>query len=269
MSSKKTILAVLAVWALVAAPVTASSDGPSRQALDHSRVLTLPTSESDTVYLGKAVDPESRSNVEGYAIIRYKKGYAKPGGTQNGGSCYGFIGQSTRWRTSESWVANATNSRGLDASYVVASLGDNIVKWEAAATKDILGNGALTVDSLVADTVSPDGLNEVYFADVDDAGAIAVTIVWGIFSGPPSSRRIVEWDQVYDDVDFGWSATGEAGKMDFESIATHELGHSVGMADLYSTDCATQTMYGYASEGEINKRTLEAGDITGVKKLYR
>jgi len=27
-------------------------------------------------------------------------------------------------------------------------------------------------------------------------------------------------------------------------------------------------MYGYASNGETKKRTLEDGDITGVKKLY-
>ena len=73
---------------------------------------------------------------------------------------------------------------------------------------------------------------------------------------------------MYDDVSFDWSATGEEGKMDFENIATHELGHSVGMADLYDSVCSQETMYGYASEGETNKRSLEAGDIAGVKKLY-
>jgi hypothetical protein len=28
-------------------------------------------------------------------------------------------------------------------------------------------------------------------------------------------------------------------------------------------------MYGYATEGETKKRTLEIGDITGIKKLYK
>ena len=55
--------------------------------------------------------------------------------------------------------------------------------------------------------------------------------------------------------------------MDFENIATHELGHAVGLGDLYN-DCTEETMYGYASYGETKKRTLEAGDITGIKKLY-
>lgn len=55
----------------------------------------------------------------------------------------------------------------------------------------------------------------------------------------------------------------------FESIATHELGHSVGLDDLYDGSCSEQTMYGYATEGETKKRTLEAGDIAGVQELYK
>ncbi|USN55340.1 MAG: hypothetical protein H6765_01755 [Candidatus Peribacteria bacterium] len=56
--------------------------------------------------------------------------------------------------------------------------------------------------------------------------------------------------------------------MDFDSIATHELGHSFGMGDLYQIECTEQTMYGYGSEGEAHSRTLEIGDITGISKLY-
>ena len=56
--------------------------------------------------------------------------------------------------------------------------------------------------------------------------------------------------------------------MDIENIVTHELGHTFGMGDLYDSNCANETMYGYASEAETNKRTLESGDIEGVSKLY-
>jgi len=57
--------------------------------------------------------------------------------------------------------------------------------------------------------------------------------------------------------------------MDFENIATHELGHSVGLDDLYDERSSEQTMYGYASYGETKKRTLEDGDINGVYQLYK
>lgn len=56
--------------------------------------------------------------------------------------------------------------------------------------------------------------------------------------------------------------------MDFENIAVHELGHSIGLNDLYSSSCLDQTMYGYAEFSETKKRDLNVGDITGTDKLY-
>ena len=220
--------------------------------------------------LGIATDVDGNV-VEGYAIIHKKDGNAKPpwagGGNGGGSTCYGFLANGAKWKIIEPYMVNPANTRGLSSTFVTGNLAADIAKWETAATKNILGDEiAGIVDG--ADRVSPDNKNEVYFADITESGVIGITIVWGYFSGPPSWRELVEWDQVYDDVSFDWSATGEEGKMDFENIATHELGHSVGMADLYDSVCSQETMYGYASEGETNKRSLEAGDIAGVKKLY-
>lgn len=39
-------------------------------------------------------------------------------------------------------------------------------------------------------------------------------------------------------------------RMDFENVATHDLGHRVGLADLYDAKCSEQTMYGYADYGK-------------------
>lgn len=153
-------------------------------------------------------------------------------------------------------------------AFVTSNFAANVAKWETAAGVDIIGDSTSTNEVLEADMDSPDDRNEVYFGDVGQSGAIAITIVWGIFYGPLGKRELVEWDQIYDQVDYDWSESGEAGKMDFENIATHELGHSVGLDDLYDTRCSEQTMYGYASYGETTKRTLESGDITGVSKLY-
>lgn len=238
------------------------------------------------VYLGTAID-EGRA-VEGYAIIDYKDGFGKPTGCNNDGvcqgweaascadcagntlntsSCYGFLAKGTKWKTIEPYMVNPSNTVGLNESFVMSNLALDIAKWETAAGTNILGNNVSgVVDG--ADTIKPDNKNEVYFANIAQEGAIAITIVWGIFKGPPSQRELVEWDQVYDQTDFDWSAAGETGKMDFENIATHELGHSVGLADLYDSFCSEQTMYGYADYGETKKRTLEAGDTKGAKELY-
>lgn len=256
-----------------------------------SRTLTLPAAagNSSVISLGSALDPGTGEIVEGFAIVRYRDNHAKggngkgngggggkPGGGGGGAVCYAYLGNGAAWQTSEPWVVNPSNIDGLDEAFIFANLSEDIAKWEDAADgvvdgiegADILGTGSSTSDVLVADMVAPDGVNEVYFADIDSPGAIGVTIVWGIFSGRPSNRRLVEWDQVYDDVDFDWANDGSANAMDFENIATHELGHSVGMSDLYDAACATETMYGYAAEGDIDKRDLEAGDIAGIDGLY-
>lgn len=241
--------------------------------------LKLPkeASYADIVDLGKARDPKTGGLVEGRAIIHRKNGEAKikPGG---GGAtkCYGYLATGAKWKTIEPWVVNPANLSGIGDTFVFDNLTGDINKWEDAGdgvvgngvAVDILGSGSTTSDILTADTTAPDNANEVYFAAIDSPGAIAVTIVWGVFSGPTFQRKLVEWDQIYDDVDYPWSATGATNKMDFENIATHELGHSVGLADLYNSVCAEETMYGYGAFGETKKRDLNTGDIKGVNGLY-
>ncbi len=259
-----------------------------------SAPLTLPEHAVEVApgifYLGTAID--NGRVVEGYAFIDYKKGFGKPvtecgngicepgenvnkcpadcGGSDeepDTSSCYGFLAKGAKWKSVEDYIVNPSNEEGLDSEFISSNFALDIAKWETAAGVDILGDEVTgTVDG--ADLNSPDNQNEVYFADVGYENAIAITIVWGYFSGPPFARELVEWDMIFDDVDFDWSAIGEAGKMDFENIATHELGHSVGLDDLYTSKCSEETMYGYSDYGETKKRTLEAGDIVGINSLY-
>ena len=246
-----------------------------------SGTLVLPpqADNSPVISLGSGVDPATGKVVEGYAIIHYKDGKAKPEGKPGKGggtACYAFLASGAKWKTVEPWLMNSSNASSLDGTTVFNTQVVALAKWEDAADGtvesgigvDIVGTELATTSALVADTESPDNQNEVYFADVSTPNAIAVTIVWGIFGGPPWARELVEWDQVYDDVDYNWSLTGATGTMDFDNIATHEDGHVVGLADIYDLTCGEVTMYGYANFGEIKKRTLEPADILGVSTLY-
>jgi len=213
--------------------------------------------------------------VEGFLIFHHKPGHSGgPGGGGNGGDqpsgddqCYSLFAKGSKWKVDEPWLLNPLNSQGLSDSFLLGNLQLNIQKWENESGRNILGDGSITGATLVADMVSPDGFNEVYFADISGENSIAVTIVWGVFDGPPGKRVLVEWDQVYDDVTFDWSSTGANDKMDFENISTHEMGHSLGLTHP-GDSCTEETMFAFANEGETKKRTLESGDINGINKLY-
>ena len=186
--------------------------------------------------------------------------------------CYGFLADGAKWKSVEPWVVNPSNPSGMSESSVLSTLSSAIGDWENAASFNILGGGTTTTQTLVADTSSPDDQNEVYLGEIADSSTIGVTIVWGYFRGHPSWRELIEWDQIYNESNYDWSedCTAEdcTAKMDFPNIAIHELGHSVGLDDLYDSTCSEMTMYGYGTEGETKKRDLEDGDINGVSTLY-
>ncbi|OGZ97739.1 MAG: hypothetical protein A3B34_00570 [Candidatus Sungbacteria bacterium RIFCSPLOWO2_01_FULL_54_21] len=263
----------LSVTPILAAPpvfVTATVTPSGKTVVIPERAAEVAPNVFD---LGVAVDLATGEQVEGRLIVHRRATQAQERAVSSGAKnqCYGFIVRNTKWRVVEPWMVNPANTRGLGNIFVADTLSASIAKWEDAADGmvdnglgvNILGNGTATSSALIADTVAPDGQNEVYFANVVDANAIAVTIVWY----NRFTKTLVEWDQVYDDVSYDWSAIGGAGKMDFDNIATHELGHAIGLADLYNS-CTEETMYGYADYGEIKKRTLNAGDIAGANALY-
>ena len=123
------------------------------------------------------------------------------------------------------------------------------------------------------DLDAPDGRNEILFGDHPQMGVVAVTVVWGYFSGPPSQRRIIEFDIMFD-TDYIWGDAdpdddgfiNDPFVMDLENIATHEFGHALGLEDY--CDCDQETMYSLSAYGETMKRNLHYGDIEGVEKLY-
>lgn len=67
-------------------------------------------------------------------------------------------------------------------------------------------------------------------------------------------------------------ATGQtcaySGVYDAQNILTHELGHTVGLDDVYTGEFVNNTMYGYGSKGETKKDTLTTGDIGGAQAIY-
>jgi hypothetical protein len=196
----------------------------------------------------------------------------KPKPPTEDADCYTFLRRGVKWQdpANSLFHVDPTNTQELGADAVVGALAEAAGTWADETTAGVLPHCWLSDEPLEADWDTPDGVNEVVFGDIDQAGAIAVTIVWGIFGGPPAGRGIMEFDVIFDQADFDWSldATGSTTEMDLPNIATHELGHALGLGDLYKDACNHVTMYGYSSNGETTKRSLEPDDIAGLVALY-
>jgi hypothetical protein len=79
------------------------------------------------------------------------------------------------------------------------------------------------------------------------------------FNGP-----IEDADISFNGVGFCWNNTGTGGCVDTKSIATHEIGHSLGLGHSQASGSTMEAAYG----GGTAIATIEQDDINGVCTLY-
>jgi len=232
--------------------------------------------------LASAVPADEKGPLDKMVFIHYKKGHdpseaanAKSAGAGSKAPlCYGYISDGARWKVvpAEGYIVNPANGDGLGAAAITSVLSGSMGKWDSLVAYNIFGAGTVNYSARIPVDASGndiyDGKNMVQFEALSNPNTIAVTTVWGHFYGPRAYKDLVEWDMRFNDY-YSWGdAAVDPAKMDLENIATHELGHSAGMGDIYNSACSYVTMYGYADIGQTNKRSLEAPDITGLVRLY-
>ena len=226
----------------------------------------------------QGVEKGRAPDLEKIEFIHWKKDFAKPEGVgkpPKAPTCYKFLtGSKVKWIVppAVSYVINPTNS-GLKTSFVTAAISTSAETWDAVVTSKDLFNDEYNI-STGAETAygAQNYVNAISFSDrYSDPDIIAATLIWY----NPATKAIVEFDITFE-TDYLWGNAGVTNEtelgdttvMDLQNIATHELGHGIGLGDVYEDVCKPVTMYGYSTEGETKKRTLETPDITGLQKLY-
>lgn len=197
-------------------------------------------------------------------LIHYKDGKVKVmGGKGKLPTCYTFLTKSKiKWQgLPVRYVINPTNIERLSTKEITSAISTSAETWDLATTKELF-NDVYSTD-LTVQYGANDGKNSIIFGDDLSGDIIAVTNIWY----NPRARAIVDFDIKFNSA-FVWGVDGSLDKMDLQNIATHELGHGVGLGDVYSDSCSAVTMYGYSTEGDVDKRTLEQADIKGLTILY-
>ena len=158
----------------------------------------------------------------------------------------------------------------LTTDQIIQAIKDSFAVWSAANTALVFNYGGTTS----AQAGRLDGINAISWRRLQ-AGALAVTYVWV----SRATKTVVEADTAFNNhyawYDFsipdGYTADNYCPDRpvayDIRNIATHEFGHWVGLADLYSDADKDATMYGYGDVQELKKRTLATGDKNGAQSL--
>jgi hypothetical protein len=155
----------------------------------------------------------------------------------------------------------------LTTDQIIQAIKDSFAVWNKANSALVFKYGGTTS----AQAGRLDGINIISWRRLQ-AGALAVTYVWV----SRATGRVVEADTAFNNLyawyDFsipdGYTADNycpdQPVAYDIRNIATHEFGHWVGLADLYSDADKDATMYGYGDVQGLKKRTLATGDKNGA-----
>ncbi|MBK5191003.1 MAG: matrixin family metalloprotease [Methanosarcinales archaeon] len=240
---------------------------------NQNQELTLPENAVEVApgvfYLGESMD--NGKVVEGYAFVHYVKPAANsnPVDWDETVDIYKFMFGGIKWAETMQYEVNIAGS-GLKKAEVLKALGASLDTWNDAIAEKL--SSFKLFDKLVPlkEDATPgenDEHNIVVWEDLSEiygANVIAVNSFW--FN--PALKVIVDSDVVFNAY-YTWSTDEfcDEEAMDLQNIATHEFGHN-GLNDLYSSPSVALTMYGYGDFGDIEKRTLGTGDISGIQKLY-
>ena len=202
----------------------------------------------------------------------------------SGGRQSAYVLKSYRWNTRDPQIklylkddANLANEK-LTAAATKIALENAANTWDAATNQNLFldndasGKQTVTISSTVNADVY-DGKNVAAWKAISGS-ALAYSRTW--YSSNKMNTNyysVLESDLVFNTAN-GWSTNGidgtlyRGGPIDVQTVALHELGHTIGLGDLYGlsqfTNDKRQVMHYY----DRVKRTLGNGDKTGAFMLY-
>ncbi|MCK9568652.1 matrixin family metalloprotease [Candidatus Pacearchaeota archaeon] len=151
---------------------------------------------------------------------------------------------------------------GLAAGKVQSAIYNATQTWDTAAPQNLFADSGLITSSSAIATDSYNKINTINWKPFLNR-CIAYSRSWYKSTLVDGYKTTVDSDLVFN-TNYAWRTEGTVGA-DVETIALHELGHTLGLGDLYSNTDSGQAMYGYYLKVT---RSLGTGDQAGIGKLY-
>lgn len=146
---------------------------------------------------------------------------------------------------------------------------EHVLVDAAAATWGTVSNFSFTDGGTCASTANPttyDGYNDIYWAS--SGFTSNNTLAWNRYWYYLPDYEIFETDIVFNDY-WPWGEGTGNNTIDIQTIALHELGHSLNLGDQYGPgdSASNKVMFGMSSD-DFQRRSLSQDDIDGIRWIY-
>lgn len=166
------------------------------------------------------------------------------------------VGFSTSGRKMSGPVTYRINENQIGLTGEGAEIIKAFDTWNAAGSLFRLRHGGATTAS--GNETNGNGINEIWFGPLGNSGSLALNFFWSYSSGDH-----IESDIIFN-TDSNWTASPSGSAFDVQSVALHELGHTVGLDDQYPN---TDRVMGAAIAGET-RRSLTLDEKVGAVFLH-
>lgn len=112
-----------------------------------------------------------------------------PDGDDDSSDEYELLDKFAKWRDPNLPITYDinTNNSGLTKEQVGAEIQGGAEVWDSETDKELFSDSYDFDTNADWDGDAPDGNNELVFGNYPEYGVIAVTVIWGYFSGPPQN----------------------------------------------------------------------------------